>query len=167
MPFHPSSLQSMAPSSAPSSFFRFLSPSMAPSSSNHSALPPGFLSPSEACHWIEIEVVHNTSRSETWWNISTIKTVDGVQEKNLVADSSPSELILDGITYRAACIEHSPTKISVKGRLCNCGFGFGTNQCECEGDVCLIKQGGPFFNVKVANCKCGKGLAASICSCKS
>jgi len=134
---------------------------MRPSPTNHSALPSG-LSTSETCYWIEIAIVHNTSESETWWNISTIKTTDGVQEKKLVADSSPIELIVDGMTYSAARMEHSPTKMLVKGRLCFCGFGFGTNQCECEGEICLIKRGGTFFDAKVANCERGGGLAAII-----
>jgi len=98
---------------------------------------------------------------ETLWGISTFVIVDGIQETNLVHDSSSQiELQVDAKLYNATHIENSQTETSVNGVLCDCGVG--TIQCECQGEVCLIERGDNWFYEKVANCEDAGGVAAII-----
>jgi len=134
---------------------------MAPSITPPSMSPTLSSSPTETCFSIDINVLSDDYPNESQWAISTFATVDGIQGKNLVYDSSSQiELQVDAKLYNATHIENSQTETSVNGVLCDCGDG--TSLCECQGEVCIIERGHNLFYEKVVNCKDAGGVAAII-----
>jgi len=139
-----------APSGVPSP-----APSQAPSSS---------LSPSETCFWTEIAVYYSRcSTKESSWELRRAD-ING-DSLLLTSQSAGTKLQVDEKLISAVHIEYSAFETSVNGVLCYCGAG--TNQCECQDEVCLIERGakqdyGSAFHEKVANCEGGGGLAAIL-----
>mmetsp|Transcript_39317 Transcript_39317/g.70822 ORF Transcript_39317/g.70822 Transcript_39317/m.70822 type:complete len:355 (-) Transcript_39317:170-1234(-) len=160
--FVPSAVPSLSQTPSSSSFPSIsMSPSMTPSTTPPSTSPSLSSSPTDNCSSIEINVLPHRYRNVIFWGISTIATVDGTTEKNLVYDSHPIDLLVEGETYSAVHVGGSATETSVNGVLCDCGVG--TSQCQCLGGVCLIERRDEiYFNEKVSNCEGGGGLAAII-----